>query len=378
MDLDTIFGLQEVTVDIEDKLRKLAPNTLFSPRHKVCKNGKLNKNTGYQGVGFSTSFEMNALTDEEVGDINKPNKVLNKVLNRVPEDPYSFEMILNDVNNKKAGKHHRYIQIVKVRIDGVDRIFVNVHYHYNLDVIEQTNVIMRELVSKLKPDVMMGDFNSIPLFDGYLDLLANERTFHKDLNNTSNLDHIFIRNDVYEVWNVSKPKELFDLIEINSDNIEEHIQNIQNEDIRSKLETLQQEYKTYKSKLENGEKVSRKKTPKEFILMERNNEVTDQILSDHKLFIFKVSTNEGSEFCLATLNVLAPHSSTTFFLHSTLRDRILDPTRLDELVDVIGRSCNSPFEYDEMEGGMDYKLKYLKYKAKYEDAKRRLVALKIN
>ena len=373
MDQDTIFGLQEVTVDIEDKLRTLAPNSLFSPRHKVCKNGKLNKSTGYQGVGFSTSLGMSSLEDDEISGIEG--------LNRVPEDPYSFEMILNNVNkqnNKKEGDHYRYIQIIKLSIDGVNRIFINVHYHYNLDVIEQTDTIMKELVSKLKPDVMMGDFNSSPAFEGYHDLLANERTFHKDLNNTTNLDHIFIRDDVYEVWNISKPKELFDLIEIKEDNIDQHIQNIQNEEVRSKLKKLQKEYKTYKSKVENGEKVSRKKTPKEFILMERNNEVTDQILSDHKLFIFKVMTNEGSEFCLATLNILAPHPGTTFFLHSTLRNRILDPTRLDELVDVIGRSCNSPFEYDEMIGGADYRLKYLKYKAKYEDAKRWLVALKIN
>jgi Endonuclease/Exonuclease/phosphatase family len=364
MDNNILFGLQEVTTDIEGEeyLKNLGPISKFTPHHKVIySDGHINARTQYQGIGLITSFHITPLSGDEI-DVTLEETGIT----RVPDDPYSFEFaaeLPNKWDESTMDKNCRYLQILKVTIDQKEHVIMNVHYHYHPDINKKTNDVVITLIKNIDPSIIMGDFNSNPTFDGYHDLLADRSTFYGPINGTRSLDHIFVKEELLGVWEFKEPTQLFNLKGVNLDNVDYIKQTDLDPRISNNIDHVESELRSYKEKLERGEELSWRDKPKAYLLTDEN---SDQILSDHNLFIFDIRTDEGTTFRLATLNILAPHNSTAYPLHPLMKDRIKDTERIKELVEVI-RASN---DQRELFGGnrnitIDYKSKYMKYKAKY-------------
>ena len=82
------------------------------------------------------------------------------------------------------------------------------HYHYNDSVNKFNNDVIEELIDKLSPSSVMGDFNSNPVFNGYYDVLKGFKTFPTHINATDLLDHIFVKDNLNCVGNLILKKLL--------------------------------------------------------------------------------------------------------------------------------------------------------------------------
>ena len=295
-----LFCLQEIIKNIEQHVGQLGGKSEFSQHHMVIKpDGSIPDMTHYQGLGFVTSFDFIPLTQIQLDIIGSIESTTFVKLN-----DYSFEMIYKNTDQSKTGRN---IQMFNVIINDEAHIVINVHYHYNDSVNKFNNDIIEQLIDKLSPSFVMGDFNSNPVFKRYYDVLKGLKTFPTDINATDLLDHIFVRENIK--WQFELCRK-FDIKEVTGDALDK---------INQELVGKNNSYLKKKKLLENSYLVG----------------VNDEFYSDHIVYIFKVITLNNTQFLMGTINILAPHTSTAHMLHPMMGRRVKDIGRIKELVDQI-------------------------------------------
>lgn len=312
---DVLFALQEVTSDVQNILKDLAPtgSNFFTPPHTAYLTKDLQFlsqdfapiKTPYQQLGISTSLATRPLAPESIAKIKG-------LVTPVGNYTFRLDLIFYDEVKNEEQTLHRFIQIFEFLIGDIWYPVINVHFYHEESVNYRTKQILKEVIDIMKTAIILGDFNGDLAVDNYHDII-DEETFPDKINGTSKLDHVFIRDDLN--WTIEE---------------------CPNGKIKNRFISHSKPDVGYEVNNEPGHGKGR--------YFERID--GKPIISDHAIIIYKViDRTSNHSFRLGTFNILAPHVGVMIpWVDPRLKDWIVDRGRerirlLVETVNEITKQC---------------------------------------